>query len=181
MLKLTAELYEFCPTCGAKLQSKFEDHQQRVYCEQHGTFYPHVAASSCAVMIKDDKLLLVKRLRQPYAGTWMFPAGYVEYGEHPQETLIREVKEETGLDVVSSSIIDVLQTTDDDRAPGHFAFFYLAVLKDGEHTKFNLDLDENSAVEWFDLSKPLPEIGFKTHQEIVKRIISGKLSIGSKT
>lgn len=50
-------------------------------------------------VIYRDKFLLIKRIKPPYPGLWSLPGGKLELGEHPQETIIREIKEETGLDV----------------------------------------------------------------------------------
>ena len=60
--------------------------------------YP-IVASSAIVTDKDGKVLLVKRRNYPSKGYWALPGGRVEYGESVTATVIREVKEETGLDI----------------------------------------------------------------------------------
>ena len=60
---------------------------------------------SIAGIVYDNKILLIKRVKNPYKGLWSLPAGKVEFGEHPEETAIREVKEETNLDVELTSFI----------------------------------------------------------------------------
>lgn len=50
-------------------------------------------------VIFQDKFLLIKRIKPPYKGLWSLPGGKLEIGEHPQQTIVREIKEETGLDV----------------------------------------------------------------------------------
>lgn len=82
-----------------------------------------MAASAEAIIIKNGKVLLVKRAREPYKGTWMFPAGFIDFGEHPTETITREVSEETGLKLKKAELFKVLQSEDDPRSPGHFLFF----------------------------------------------------------
>lgn len=52
-----------------------------------------------AVIIDDDQLLLIRRGHGPAAGEWSLPGGRVEFGELLVEAIVREVKEETGLDV----------------------------------------------------------------------------------
>lgn len=47
-----------------------------------------------------DRILLIKRDTVPFKGYWALPGGRVEPGENVNETVVREVKEETGLDVV---------------------------------------------------------------------------------
>jgi ADP-ribose pyrophosphatase YjhB (NUDIX family) len=59
---------------------------------------PEVAVG--AVAVHDDRILLVRRGRGPAAGEWSVPGGRVEAGETLHEAVVREVAEETGLEVV---------------------------------------------------------------------------------
>ena len=55
------------------------------------------------VLNDNDDILMIKRVSPPWEGYWIVPGGHVEESENPQEALVREIKEETGLDV---SLID---------------------------------------------------------------------------
>ncbi len=57
----------------------------------------HPIPSVGAVMIDDGRLLVVKRGRGTYAGSWALPGGRQRLGETMQEAVRREVREETGL------------------------------------------------------------------------------------
>jgi 8-oxo-dGTP diphosphatase len=59
-----------------------------------------VLVAACALVDADGRVLLAQRpAGKSMAGLWEFPGGKVEPGERPEETLIRELKEELGIDV----------------------------------------------------------------------------------
>jgi len=64
------------------------------------------------------RVILVKRGRNPFKGGWVFPGGFVDYGETVENAVIREFKEETGLE---ADIIDFIGIySEPDRDPrGH--------------------------------------------------------------
>lgn len=170
MLKIKPPNYQFCPFCGNKLKIKIEEEHERKFCEMcKWIYYPYVAASAGAVIVEKGKVLLVKRAREPYKGTWMFPAGFVDYGEHPEETLAREIKEETGLKLKKAVLFKVMQSEDDPRSPGHFLFFYKVTVSG---TKLETDKDENQEIGWFEIKNP-PEIGWESHRFVIKFLQKG--------
>ena len=165
MLEIKPPNFLFCPFCGKKLEIKQEEDHQRKFCAKcNWTYYPHVAASAAAIITKGEKVLLVKRAREPYKGTWMFPAGFIDFGEHPEETLRREVSEETGLRLKNAILFKVMQSKDDPRSPGHFLFFYKVTVAG---SKLKTDKEENQGISWFDLKNP-PKIGWESHQLVIK-------------
>jgi 8-oxo-dGTP diphosphatase len=64
------------------------------------------------VIVKDGQMVLIKRGNEPGRGKWSIPGGIVELGEHITQTVIREAKEETCLDVTNPHLIDVVDTVD---------------------------------------------------------------------
>jgi 8-oxo-dGTP diphosphatase len=59
-----------------------------------------VLVAACALIDTDERVLLAERpAGRPLAGLWEFPGGKVEAGERPEETLIRELKEELAISV----------------------------------------------------------------------------------
>jgi len=61
-----------------------------------------------AVILDGDKILLEKRKNEPSKGKWSVPGGLVELGESVEQAVIREVKEETGLEVYEPRLVDVV-------------------------------------------------------------------------
>lgn len=58
-----------------------------------------------AIAADDAKLLMVRRARPPDAGSWSIPGGRVEWGETLAEAVVREVAEETGLEVMCGELV----------------------------------------------------------------------------
>ncbi len=76
-----------------------------------------------AVVISPQGVLLIKRGKPPRMGAWSLPGGAQDLGETVNEGIIREVKEETGLNVKVLKIIDVVDSISrdlDGRAKYHY-------------------------------------------------------------
>ena len=59
-----------------------------------------VLVAACALVDADNRVLLAQRPEgKPMAGLWEFPGGKIEAGERPEQSLIRELKEELGITV----------------------------------------------------------------------------------
>ncbi len=67
-----------------------------------------------AVVFKSNEVLLIKRGLPPGKGEWSLPGGAVELGERAKEALVREVREETGLEVEVEKLVTVVDIVDRD-------------------------------------------------------------------
>ncbi len=61
-----------------------------------------------AVVVDAGRVLLVRRGREPLKGQWSLPGGAIELGESLAQGVVREVREETGLDVEPVELIELL-------------------------------------------------------------------------
>ena len=79
-----------------------------------------------AVMIREGKLLLIRRGVEPSMGKWSIPGGSIEWGEPMMEAVKREVREETGLEVEVGRIAGVFDLIIRDEESGP-AFHYVII------------------------------------------------------
>jgi len=79
-----------------------------------------------AVVVDGSRVLLVKRAQPPLQGQWSLPGGVVEAGEQLHEALVREVGEETGLEVAVGPVVEVLDPITRD-ADGRVEYHYVIV------------------------------------------------------
>jgi mutator protein MutT len=80
-----------------------------------------------AVVIEGDKVLLVRRGQQPLKGEWSLPGGALELGETLEQGVIREVREETGLDVVPVAMLEVFDRITRDELSHQVRYHYVLV------------------------------------------------------
>src|SRR3990172_7717913 len=141
----TSEEIKFCSRCGVKLNRELRFGKMRPVCPQCEWVYfadPKVAA---AVLIEQDgRVLLARRINEPFRGLWTLPAGFVDAREDPAEAAARECLEETGLNVRVTRVLDIISGREHPRG-ADFIIIYLAEVIDGE---LKPD-DDADAAEWF--------------------------------
>jgi 8-oxo-dGTP diphosphatase len=62
-----------------------------------------------ALIFNRDKILLVERGKEPLKGHWSLPGGVLEIGETLEQGIIREVREETGLEVSPIKVLEIFE------------------------------------------------------------------------
>jgi len=158
---------KFCPRCGTPVQPLFRYGTVRPSCPACGFIHfanPRVAA---AVFVADGaRVLLVKRKVAPEQGKWALAAGFVEQGEDPQAAARREVREETGLEVVVERMLD-LAFNEADKV---IVILYQARAVGGALAA-NDDVEE---ARWFGAAE-LPDLAFESTRRAVRDWLEGRL------
>jgi len=93
--------FSFCPVCGSEhfVENNFKSKR----CESCGFVYYFNSSAATAIFItnKAGELLVTKRATEPAKGTFDLPGGFVDLFETAEEAIIREVKEETSLNILN--------------------------------------------------------------------------------
>src|SRR2546422_5463013 len=89
---------KFCIQCGSRLVAVREEGRTRRRCPRCGwTFYGNPVPAAVALVTRGGRLLLTRRARPPYAGTWDLPGGFLEAGGHPEAGFRRELRGGVGV------------------------------------------------------------------------------------
>ncbi|MCI0695072.1 NUDIX hydrolase [candidate division KSB1 bacterium] len=158
--------YNFCPRCGGRLNERYAEGRDRLVCEKCGfIFYQNPVPAAAVILQQNRRILLVKRKFEPRIGEWSLPAGFIEWGESPEQTAIREVQEETGLNVAVRSLYGVYRGKD------YPDYEILLVVYRGEILSGELRPgDDAIEVQWFDLAHLPENVAFQLHRNILAEL-----------
>lgn len=126
------------------------------------------------VLFRDELILLIQRKNPPFQNMWALPGGFVEYGETTENAVVREIKEETGLDTTISSLLGVY--SDPNRDPRGHTISIVYLLK---QEKGMISSGDDAAKAAFHKLDALPKLSFD-HNIIVKDANRRKKDVLSK-
>lgn len=155
--------YRYCPLCGKPLVAGDIEGRRRMACRDEGCgfiFYQNPIPAAGAIIVQDDRVLLVKRAHPPRIGWWCIPAGFMEWNEHPSQTAVREVGEETGLQIKLTSFFDVYCGNDDPRTNAVLMLYLADVI--GGTLKAS---DDALEVRYFSFDNLPDKIAFASHHQ----------------
>jgi len=138
---------------GVELLRTFERENSEI---QNFARYKHIRKpmlTADGVLIKNGKILLIKRKNEPWKGMYALPGGFVEYGERVEDTVLREVFEETGLKASIIALVGIYSSPDRDPR-GHIITVAYLLDADIEHAVAGDDA-QNVAVFSLDALPPL--------------------------
>lgn len=155
--------YRFCPLCSKPLVEELLDGHRRLKCPDEAcgfVFYQNPIPAAGAIIVENDTILLVKRGHPPRIGWWCIPAGFMEWDEHPSQTAIREIEEETGLKIELDGFFEVYSGVDDPRSNA-ILMLYLGKVVGGELRPG----DDALEVRYFRFDSLPQEIAFASHRQ----------------
>lgn len=155
----------FCLVCGHRLVVVREAARTRQKCPACGWIhYVNPVPAAVALIQRGGRLLLTRRARPPYAGTWDLPGGFLEGDETPEHGLRRELSEELGMRVVRSRLVSLAT----DRY-GHGGFPVLTLIYRVTATGALRPGDDVSEARWFPRARlPLQSIGFPSIRRLLR-------------
>ncbi|MBE6154106.1 MAG: NUDIX domain-containing protein [Firmicutes bacterium] len=115
-----------------------------------------------ALIIKDEKILLIKKHGGPYDGTLDLPGGTIEFGETPVEALKRELKEEVGIEAKEYELFDADSVAfdwqfNDDIIKVHHTGIFFKVIDYSENIKLDIKIDNKNddslGADFYEISK----------------------------
>lgn len=123
--------------------------------------FPHPRLTVDAVAVRGERVLLVRRGKEPFVGRWALPGGFVDRGERLEEAVLRELEEETG---VTGRLLGVVGAySRPDRDPRGHTVSVVYAIKVGEEDPRGGD--DAAEAAWHDLALP-PSLAFD-HDEIL--------------
>jgi len=155
--------YRFCPLCRTEMEERKLDGQIRLVCPDSSCgfiFYQNPTPAAGVIVAQENKVLLVKRAHPPKIGWWCIPAGFMEFNEHPTETAVRELLEETSLTIKLISFFNIYTGSDDPRTNS------VLILYLGEITSGTPKADDDALdVDFFALDDLPDKIAFSSHHQ----------------
>lgn len=157
----------YCQVCGHAMTDQIKFGKPHRVCLACGFIHfddPKVAV--VAFVEKDRRVLLIHRAMNPARNLWALPGGFVDYGENPSEAVVREVHEETSLDVRVTRLIGV-NGGNSALGSASIVITYAAEVTGGTAEP----RDDADALLWYAASDPLPEIAFESTHDLLNEWI----------
>lgn len=132
--------------------------------------YPRPAVTAdCVVMTKEavPQVLLIERGADPHKGCWAFPGGFMNMDETTEQCAIRELEEETGLQVAELHQIGAYSKVDRDPRGRTITVAYLVIV---DAPVAVTGQDDAAKAQWFSIDS-LPPLAFD-HEDIMRDAIN---------
>jgi ADP-ribose pyrophosphatase YjhB (NUDIX family) len=163
---MTSSNYTYCPLCSLPLAEVFVHDKRRSVCRSCGFVHYKNPTVGVAVIVLDDRKILLGRRNGSYAGKWCIPCGHVEWDEDIRHAGVREFFEETGLKVTLELVFDAHSNFHDPLRQTVGVWFMGKIA--GGKIAAGSDLAE---VQWFDLAALPKEMAFPTDIKVCQKLL----------
>ena len=158
-------VWRSCPRCETPL-----DHAERsVSCPSCGLEEYANPAPTASALVRDDegRILLARRAGEPGKGLWDLLGGFMDEGEEPLETLRRELREESGVEIDVGDFLGGIPDTYGDDGIHTVNFYWAATVAGGEARP----ADDVAELAWFpeEALPPRREFAFANTIELLER------------
>ncbi len=159
-----ASQFKYCPACATPLLEKTVSHVSRPSCPACGfILFLEPKLVTVVVVQHGGKILLGRRNMEPARGKWTFFGGYVDRGEKVEDAAIREVKEETNLDVRLDALLGLYS----ERGNPHILVAYAASIINDDISEMAPQPEEISELALFALDE-IPDLAFAFDIQILE-------------
>ena len=131
--------------------------------------YPRPTVTADCVVIThkaEPRVLFIKPGGEPFKDCWAIPGGFMEMNETTEQCAVRELKEETNIDISDLHQIGVYSKVDRDPRGRTISVAYLAIT---DKTQIAVGQDDAAEVKWWPLTA-LPEMAFD-HDDIMRDVV----------
>lgn len=135
------------------------------FCSHCGRYNTRNSTATILVLNDQNQVLLIKRKRDPQAGWWAMPGGYLDWNETLAECAIRELKEETSLTVTTVKLVGIYDAIDRDK-DGRQNIDHCFVGQIPNSQTIHCDPDEVEVAQWFSFDQLPDNIAFDHRQMI---------------
>lgn len=156
-------VFRYCPDCGGRLDAPEEPVISQTCSSCGAVHYRNAKPCAGAIVVRDGRVLLGRRAVEPARGCWDIPGGFLEPWEHPADCAVREIAEETGLDVRLTRLLSVVMDTYQDRVYT-LNLYYLAEVVGGVERP----ADDLAELRWFEPGALPEELAFAHCQAVLQ-------------
>lgn len=169
------ELFKYCPKCGSN--EFFVSSPISKKCDACGFEFYKNPAIGVGALIFDDKnrLLAVQRAKNPAKGTLAFVGGFVDIGETLEQAVIREAKEELGLDITPKKMIASFPNSYIYQGMDQYPLDFFFLCHAPNISQLTLQQSEILEAVWIDTDKiDIDAFGLPSHRIVLKVLLNKK-------
>ena len=159
--------FRYCPFCASPVVEKVRFNALRPVCSACGFVQFHdPKVAVIALVLHEDRVLLIQRAVDPGKGEWSLPGGYMDAGEMPQEALQRELQEEVGLRIKIGELLEIFPMVGDEGERIGIVLAFQVEPSDSPEIPFVADDAQDAG--WFSSDDIPAKLAFESTEMLLK-------------